>query len=269
MNFIKIIRRKINTAKLLSRKAILAIMKVFYFPGKHYQCPCCGHSLRRFMHYDYKSIPSMNPSLFHDYHKQIQCPYCNSLPRHRIMAFFFQHHPNLIRNKKVVIFGMLQGEKTYFQRHNIPYISADLYAPEAHIKEDLTKLSFADASVDVLICHHVLEHVDNVEKALSEIHRVLRPDGIAVLSVPMNMSLKNTLQLKAIKTPELRRKYYGQTDHLRLFGQNVPCILKHAGFKVYTIDGNKFPHAIRPVVGPASTDVNRLYLCRKTDIFRK
>ncbi len=263
MNITKTLCRKINTAKMLSRKAALALLKVFYFPGRNYYCPCCNHSLRRFMDYDYKSIPSMNPALFKTDYKEIQCPYCNSLPRHRIMAYFFNKHPEQIRNKKVVIFGMLQGEKTYFMQNEIDYISADLYAPEAHIKEDLTNLSFADNSVDLLICHHVLEHVDNVPKALSEIRRVLRPDGIAVLSVPMNLSLSKTFCLKAIKTPKQRRKYYGQTDHLRLFGRNFPDVLTQAGYRVHVLDGALFPRTIRPVTGPASTDVNRLYLCKK------
>ncbi len=257
----KIIQRKMNTAKILCRKFILFLMKKVYFPGNSFYCPCCGHSLRRFMHYEYKSIPSMNPKLFVHHHKSIQCPYCNSLPRHRMMAYFFQKHPKLIRNKKIVIFGMLQGEKTYFNHHRISYTSADLYDSNAHIKEDLTNLSFADNSVDLLICHHVLEHVKNDQKALEEIRRVLTSDGYAILSVPMDLSFKKTFSLKAIKTPSLRKKYYGQTDHLRLYGTDFLKQLQNIGFRVYVLDGNKLPNRIAPYTGPASTDVNRLFIC--------
>lgn len=263
MEIRKTIRRKVNTAKIVLTKVILAFLKKFYFPGKKYFCPCCGHTLRRFMHYDYKSIPSMNPVLFKKHHKQIQCPYCNSLPRHRIMATFFQRHPELLRNKKIVIFGMLQGEKTFFEHHKISYISADLCSADADIKEDLTHLTFTDHSVDVLICHHVLEHVNSVSKALGEIRRVLKADGIAILSVPMDLSLNDTLCDKKYSTPFLRRKYYGQTDHLRLFGRNFAAILQKEGFKVHVINGTNYPARIRPVVGPASTDQNLIFICRK------
>lgn len=263
MAIIKTIRRKVNTAKIILTKIILAFLKKFYFPGNRFYCPCCGHTLRRFMHYDYKSIPSMNPKLFKKHHKQIQCPYCNSLPRHRIMAMFFQRHPEQIKNKKVVIFGMLQGEQAFFQHHKIAYTSADLCAADADIKEDLTQLSFPDNSIDVLICHHVLEHVDEVHKALQEIRRVLNPNGITVLSVPMDLSLEHTLCAPKISTPKLRREYYGQTDHLRLFGKNFAEILQKEGFTVHVINGEKYPPKIRPVTGPASTDLNLIYVCRK------
>lgn len=261
MNLKSTLYRKMNTAKILLHKGILYLMKLFYFPGHNYNCPCCDSSLRRFMNYEYKSITSMNPELFRKNYRRIQCPYCNSLPRHRIMAYFLKKHPHLIQNKKLVIFGMLQGEKTFFTKHGIPYIFADLYDPSAQ-KEDLSDLSFANHSVDILICHHILEHVEDVPKALSEIRRVLSPDGFAVLSVPMDLSRENTYCKKRINTPQLRKKYYGQTDHLRLFGKDFSEILEQSGFKVYTLDGDKFPQHICPITGPASTDINRLYLCR-------
>ena len=156
---------------------------------------------------------------------------------------------------------MLQGEKTFFNNHHISYTFADLYDSNAHIREDLTNLSFADNSVDLLICHHVLEHVINDQKALEEIRRVLTPDGYAVLSVPMELSFKKTFSLKAIKTPTLRKKYYGQTDHLRLYGTDFLKQLQSTGFRVYVLDGNKLPNRIAPCTGPASTDINRLFIC--------
>lgn len=49
---------------------------------------------------------------------------------------------------------------------------------------DGTKLPFADASFDFVSCNHVLEHIFETEQFLREIHRVLDPNGLAVISVP-------------------------------------------------------------------------------------
>ena len=46
-----------------------------------------------------------------------------------------------------------------------------------------TALPFPDHSFDLIVCSDVLEHVDD-QKALSEIRRVLKKDGIFLFSVP-------------------------------------------------------------------------------------
>lgn len=49
---------------------------------------------------------------------------------------------------------------------------------------DVQNLSFEDSSFDNVICLEVLEYVDEPKRALSEIFRVLKKDGILILSVP-------------------------------------------------------------------------------------
>ncbi|MDR0796411.1 MAG: hypothetical protein LBE79_10255, partial [Tannerella sp.] len=61
---------------------------------------------------------------------------------------------------------------------------------------------------------------------------------------------------------EGRTKYFGQKDHLRIFGNDFEDILKECGFAVETIDGSTLPSEIRGVIGPASYDDNRVYICR-------
>ena len=45
-------------------------------------------------------------------------------------------------------------------------------------------MPFHDASFDVVISHHVIEHVDSHDGHMSEIRRVLKPDGVAYLGTP-------------------------------------------------------------------------------------
>ena len=55
---------------------------------------------------------------------------------------------------------------------------------------DVTALPVATASVDLVVCWDVLEHVGRPDCALAEIARVLRPGGVAVLALPNILSLK-------------------------------------------------------------------------------
>lgn len=61
---------------------------------------------------------------------------------------------------------------------------AKRYASGRFIVDDLTKLSLPPNSFDVVMCFEVLEHIKHDHKALSEISRVLRPNGKLFLSVP-------------------------------------------------------------------------------------
>jgi 2-polyprenyl-3-methyl-5-hydroxy-6-metoxy-1,4-benzoquinol methylase len=49
---------------------------------------------------------------------------------------------------------------------------------------DVATLPFADASFDVVTCMEVIEHVEDPERVLGELHRVLKPDGLLLLSTP-------------------------------------------------------------------------------------
>ena len=52
--------------------------------------------------------------------------------------------------------------------------------------EDVQRLSYADASFDLLTHTEVLEHVPDDARAFAELHRVLRPGGRMVFTVPLH-----------------------------------------------------------------------------------
>ena len=66
-------------------------------------------------------------------------------------------------------------------------LAVDVLASRVHgeaFLADLTELPFADASFDAVVAGEVLEHIEDDAKALSEAARVLRPGGVAAISVP-------------------------------------------------------------------------------------
>lgn len=52
-------------------------------------------------------------------------------------------------------------------------------------KEDITNLSYPDKSFDLVLHSEVLEHVPNVDKAISECRRILNPKGICLFTAPL------------------------------------------------------------------------------------
>ena len=72
----------------------------------------------------------------------------------------------------------------WFRRNKIKVTTADLYDKRADLKLDITKIDLPDESYDMVIANHVLEHVSSYEAALSELRRILKPDGTMIVSFP-------------------------------------------------------------------------------------
>ena len=60
---------------------------------------------------------------------------------------------------------------------------------------------------------------------------------------------------------EERLKFFGQNDHLRLFGKDSRKMLEDAGFEVQLIDVTSMPDEIVPVTGPSDFDTNKVFCC--------
>ena len=115
---------------------------------------------------------------------------------------------------------------------NLEYVTADLESPLADVKMDIRQMPFETDSFDVLLCNHVLEHIDDEAKALAEIKRVLKPGGWAILQVPVDYQRETTYEDPTVTDPKDREKRFGQYDHLRVHGRDYPRRLQNAGFRV-------------------------------------
>ena len=123
---------------------------------------------------------------------------------------------------------------------NLDYTTADLDSPIADIHLDVTNINLPDNTYDVVICNHVLEHVDNVDKAFSEIKRILKLGGWAILMVPINPNV-DTFEDSSVTDPKERERLFGQYDHVRQFGRDYADILQKAGF---TVDADRLYYEI-------------------------
>jgi len=69
--------------------------------------------------------------------------------------------------------------------------------PDGRLNEDLTALTFADATFDVVLHSDTLEHVPDPVAAMREVRRVIRPGGVHVFTVPALVSRPAT-QTRAV-----------------------------------------------------------------------
>lgn len=120
--------------------------------------------------------------------------------------------------------------KRFEKIHGDHYVTADIESPLAKVKMDIHKIPFDQNTFDVVLCNHVLEHVKDDHKAMSEIHRVLKPGGFAILQVPFFSPVSDaTFEDPSITDKREREKIFGQDDHVRRYGKDYPQRIKRAG----------------------------------------
>lgn len=92
---------------------------------------------------------------------------------------------------------------------------------------DCTALPFADASFDAVVSFETIEHIEGQEKFLDEVARVLRPDGLFVLSSPNRLeysdrrNFANPYHVRELYREELTALLAPRFPHTRWFGQRM------------------------------------------------
>ena len=118
------------------------------------------------------------------------CPVCVSMSWHRLSWLFLQQKTDLFNEspKKMLHIAPERGLVSRFKKIvNLDYLTADLQSLHCMVKMDITDIQYSDHSFDVIYCSHVLEHIPNDRKAMRELERELKPDGWAVLMVPITV----------------------------------------------------------------------------------
>jgi SAM-dependent methyltransferase len=192
-----------------------------FFKGNTYTDPIDGKSYRKFLPYGYgkQRENALSPGTL-------------SLERHRQMWLYLQRETDFFtQNYKVLHIAPEQEFLRKFKKmKNLEYTSADLFSPIVDVKADILDLPFEDESYDVIFCNHVLEHIIDDRKAMSELYRVMKKGGWGILQVPMKNSLEKTYEDFNIIDPKERQKHFGQYDHVRWYGMDYFDRLKSVGF---------------------------------------
>ena len=220
---------------LLQRVANWAVpMLGILYAGKGRRCPICGKQVREFLPYGYGVQRA-----------DALCPRCLALERHRLLWLYIERETDLLKGYPTLLHIApevalkRQFERHYGEKHAENYLTADLESPLAKLHFDIQDIPLADESVDVVICNHILEHIEDDRKALRELYRILRPDGWAVVLVPQDLNREKTFEDDTITSPEERARIFGQYDHRRIYGRDYADRLRECGFEVEEIEYDK------------------------------
>jgi SAM-dependent methyltransferase len=216
--------------KLKSRMRLPApLFKSLNRSKQAFECPVCHY------HGPFRDFRS-----FGGFRQHVECPRCGTLERHRVQYLVVKE---LLDRMDVSKLKMLHFAPEPFFRKLFrglfgQYESADLCMRGVDYHVDLQKLPFKDATYDFVYASHVLEHVPDDRKAISEIRRVLKPGGVAVLPVP----------IVAVKTIEYPEANPNEGYHLRAPGLDYAEKFKPYFSRVETRTSESLPEKFQPFI---------------------
>lgn len=201
-----------------------------FLRGGRYSCPICGKGFRKLLPYGY--VTQRDNAL---------CPSCLSLERHRLLWLWLERESNLMTSHPRLLHiapevCLMKHLKKHYRTCRDQYVTADLESPLADLHFDVQQIPLADGSFEVIICNHLLEHVEDDRRALSELHRILKPGGWGIVLSPIDYSLATTFEDDSITDPAERTRLFGQYDHRRVYGCDYADRLREAGFEAEEID---------------------------------
>jgi len=197
----------------------LAKRLLYFGSGRH--CTVCKKSSRAF-------LPAGVSQ-----RSDAKCPWCGALERHRLTILFLNEKTDLFDGKSKRFLHVAPESmytRIFSQAAGDGYLTADLMASGVMEKMDITDIQHPDESFDVIYCSHVLEHVPDDRKAISEFYRTLKSGGWAILNVPITAD--KTFEDPSITDPKERLRLFGQDNHVRRYGPDYKDRLAAAGFVV-------------------------------------
>lgn len=232
-------------------KKIRSVIYRITHAGNERECPLCGTHYSRF---GKGGVEKRDDA---------QCMNCGSLERHRFLWLYLQRDFNIVQQKNlsVIHFAPEKYLENKLRRLSRQYITADLEGNNIDVRIDITDTPFNNHSFDLILCSHVLEHVNDDSKALKELLRILKPDGKALIIIPVEREI--TFEDPSVTEPAERLRIFGQRDHVRIYGADFINRLIKSGFKVKTYLPNDIFSEDQQIKYGIKIESDRLYICSK------
>ena len=145
--------------------------------------------------------------------ENVFCGNCNSSARYRALGIVVAQACRILEEhaqQKLVVLDtdptsklqpLFAGNSSYRRSGYSPDVPGGSEMESGILCVDLQQMPFADASLDLLISSDVLEHVQNDALSFQEAHRVLRPGGRYIFTVPFAAERWAT-QVRALSAPD-------------------------------------------------------------------
>ena len=134
--------------------------------GDAVRCPCCG-SYRRFPRY---------PTEY--------CPACGSYERQRLLCLYLDRNPALVSGDVLPPARSGRSRTATGRARRWLAVDVDPDHPLADETMDVRSLALPDEAFDFVLCSHVLDILEEHDRAVGELYRVTRPGGIVLIQAP-------------------------------------------------------------------------------------
>jgi predicted SAM-dependent methyltransferase len=157
------------------------------------------------------------------------CPKCGSLARTRKLWNILEHK---IQGKKILHFSPSASIREKIESlNNSNYVTSDLVGEfKASKRLNIESIDELNDSYDLVICYHILEHIEDDIKAMKELLRIIKPKGKCIIQTPFKTG--EIYENNKVKTDEERLIHFGQKDHVRIYSsEGLMKRLESVGFK--------------------------------------
>ena len=197
--------------------------------GRIRRCACCNREV------SYRPLPDYYREMEEKYHAprnwksetlnhaEYSCPVCGASDRDRMIVSFLKKErlQEAAEGTRVLQIAPAAGISSWIRRYcpQTIYDTTDLFMEDVTFHSDVQNMDMvADETYDVIICSHVLEHVQDDRKALKELKRILKPEGKIVFLVPVDLNREDIDEEWGLSEAENWRRF-GQGDHCRAYGK--------------------------------------------------
>jgi SAM-dependent methyltransferase len=215
------LKRLLPRRFLIAYEPMIRRVLAWFYRGRKHRCNICEAGLRRFIR---------RPD-------DLMCPRCGSLSRNRrlfaiLVAEFLRPGVAVLDfSPSRSLFRRLKAEPMI--RYTASDFASEFIADEHY---DLTLLPVPDRSYDVIVCYHVLEHIEDDAAAIAGLHRALKPGGTALIQTPFKDG--DIDEDPAVTSPAERRRRFGQEDHVRNY--SVAGLVGRVEGQGFTVDTRQF-----------------------------
>lgn len=271
-----------NVAFLLENKGELAssldlFLECMEAMGENYiskskKCPCCGHEVI------YRPLPDYYGEMAAHYgvttqarnetlnEEEYYCPDCGASDRDRLIVSFLEKEglQEAVEGFKLLQIAPAAAISRWINTKcpHIQYDTTDLYMDQVTFHSDVMDMNTVpDATYDAIICSHVLEHVRDDRKALSELKRILKPDGKVIFLVPIDLNATCIDEEWGLSEAENWRRF-GQGDHCRRYDKGGLIQRLEEQFCVHSLGKEYFGEEL--FARRSLTDTSTLYVLTKS-----
>jgi SAM-dependent methyltransferase len=205
----------IPKAVLFQYEYQLRYLHYLAYVGTRFQCNMCNKKLRVF-------VKMGNDRL---------CPRCGSIQRTRRL-WQILNDEFLTNQQKVLDFSPSRSIYRVMKKGVFIYVSSDLSGDFiSDTSYDIRNIDSPEENYDLIICYHILEHIDSDTMAMKELWRVLKKGGYCLVQTPFKEG--DIFEDYSKTTPKEREIYFGQSDHVRIYSINgLKNRLENVGFEV-------------------------------------